>query len=254
MRAFKYLSWKAPSGYCCSKCGAKNQKLWRQWNTLADFIQLLCFFCACIDQKLDADKTDVRDQLGHLAAAVPTEDGKTFWGYTSVPSAGVAWWWRLPPASEEREVEPEQPRPEPPDYKAQVEYCIEADSNTAFRLWQHWHNAFDSWEQVNPGFWQVIGHGKNAAGKKMPICVGVEYARIEGHLVAFIYGTSVLVDHDAIADWRRKTFVNAKGVDNEENFHNCVSGIGIEIKRKYERCSNCKQGAWFDKSEDARSA
>jgi hypothetical protein len=36
------------------------------------------------------------DQIGGCVPAVPCEDALTFWGYTSVPSEGVAWWKRLP--------------------------------------------------------------------------------------------------------------------------------------------------------------
>lgn len=34
--------------------------------------------------------------IGWMVPAVPTEDGETFWGYTSVPQAGCEWWHRLP--------------------------------------------------------------------------------------------------------------------------------------------------------------
>lgn len=36
------------------------------------------------------------DQVGSMVPAVPTEDGMTYWGYTSVPQSGVDWWHRLP--------------------------------------------------------------------------------------------------------------------------------------------------------------
>ena len=34
--------------------------------------------------------------IGWLVPAVPTEEGNTFWGYTSVPYQGVYWWDNLP--------------------------------------------------------------------------------------------------------------------------------------------------------------
>lgn len=52
-----------------------------------------------------ADATEVRSerertvQIGWLVPAVPTEEGDTFWGYTSVPDAGCEWWYRLPAVS-----------------------------------------------------------------------------------------------------------------------------------------------------------
>lgn len=109
---FSYTMNEAPKGYACSTCQAKDVKLWRQYNTLANHIKLLCAPCACRDQKVadDVDKNGLirssipefaargsrTDQIGSLVPAVPTEDGDTFWGYTSVPQPGVEWWKRLP--------------------------------------------------------------------------------------------------------------------------------------------------------------
>lgn len=36
------------------------------------------------------------DQIGWRIPAVPTADGQTFWGYSSVPEAGCRWWYGLP--------------------------------------------------------------------------------------------------------------------------------------------------------------
>lgn len=115
-----------PAGYVCTGCGAKNCKLWRQYQTFADCIELKCAKCSGADiSTLDAAGTvestiftrgskvtehltgkvgvfgdpdfpvPRQDQLGGLMPAVPTEDGSTFWGYTSVPDAGVRWWKSL---------------------------------------------------------------------------------------------------------------------------------------------------------------
>lgn len=110
IQPFSYAS--TPKGYACN-CGAKNCKLWRQPNTLASHIELLCATCAMKDQRtgplnLDAKgrhKTTaigMNDQIGWLVPAVPTEDGTTFWGYSSVPDAGVDWWQFLPNHSKEK--------------------------------------------------------------------------------------------------------------------------------------------------------
>lgn len=34
--------------------------------------------------------------IGWLVAAIPTEDGETYWGFTSVPQEGANWWNNLP--------------------------------------------------------------------------------------------------------------------------------------------------------------
>jgi len=83
-----------PSDYVCSKCKITGVKLWRQYQTCADQIELLCGPCAEKDQDRTINLAET-DQCGWLVAAVPTLTG-TFWGYTSVPPEGVAWWQALP--------------------------------------------------------------------------------------------------------------------------------------------------------------
>lgn len=66
--------------YACTKCGARECKLWRQYQTMACFIELLCGPCALADQKkagpLDAEgrRPDEHggktDQIGWLVPAV----------------------------------------------------------------------------------------------------------------------------------------------------------------------------------------
>lgn len=101
-----------PSGYVCSVCGARGCKLWRQYQTFAEHIELLCCDCAGKDQERDVSSMNEEgmrltpeyswsrdqrsDQIGWLVPAVPTEVGDTYWGYTSVPEPGVQWWKRLP--------------------------------------------------------------------------------------------------------------------------------------------------------------
>jgi len=89
-----------PKGYVCSVCGDSGVRLWRQSNTIASCIELMCRGCALKNQTgkghmqgLEGIKTDC---IGWLVPAVPTEEGNTFWGYTSVPPSGVKWWYSLP--------------------------------------------------------------------------------------------------------------------------------------------------------------
>lgn len=84
-----------PVAYRCSKCGAQGCKLWRQYQTFVDEIDLLCLGCAEADQEQKADPYHM-SAIGFLVAAVPTDDGETFWGFTSVPAQAVAWWDALP--------------------------------------------------------------------------------------------------------------------------------------------------------------
>lgn len=132
----------------------------------------------------------------------------------------------------------------PEELIEKTEYCIEGDSDLAFILWREWHEAFKSWEQVNPGFIEQIGEGKNIKGKKMPVCVMGSYIRIDGHLIVVLSGTSQLVDYEAIEVWRKKTFKNAKGSTDYMNFNHCIRALGIEIKKKRKMCDACKAESW----------
>ena len=103
-----YASGKAPPDYKCTTCGAYGCKLWREYQTCADYTELVCCDCAGKSQGKDVSQIDAdgvrpcedarggTDTIGWRVPAVPTEDGSTFWGYTSVPAAGVAWWRALP--------------------------------------------------------------------------------------------------------------------------------------------------------------
>ncbi len=106
-----------PVEYRCGKCGIHGVKMWRDYQTFRNHQSLLCGSCACVEQSNDERRFEVHeyafghvevnripdphnigdgDQIGWRIPAVPTEDGETFWGYTSVPEAGVSWWKRLP--------------------------------------------------------------------------------------------------------------------------------------------------------------
>jgi hypothetical protein len=102
-----YSSKIPPKGYYCTSCGVHGCKLWREYQTCADYTELVCCDCAGRSQGRDVSAIDSEgkivdkwgdrcDQIGWRVPAVPTEDGTTFWGYTSVPAAGVKWWKELP--------------------------------------------------------------------------------------------------------------------------------------------------------------
>lgn len=105
--AIDYESTEAPVGYKCTACGRHGCKLWREYQTFADRTELRCCDCAGSDQSFDVSSIDANgkindpdlglcDQIGWFVPAVPTAEGDTFWGYTSVPDAGVRWWRNLP--------------------------------------------------------------------------------------------------------------------------------------------------------------
>lgn len=107
MKPFNYVEFNAPPDtYHCRNCGARGVKLWREYQTTAP--KLLCCDCAAADQgkdiseitpagKIPNGRYGTTDQIGWFVPAVPMEGiGDGYWGYTSVPDIGVAWWWQLP--------------------------------------------------------------------------------------------------------------------------------------------------------------
>jgi hypothetical protein len=81
-------------GYACSVCHATGVKLWRDSHTFLDSQTLACRSCA--EREAGKPARDGSDQIGSRVPAVPTADGATFWGYSSVPEAACRWWRALP--------------------------------------------------------------------------------------------------------------------------------------------------------------
>ncbi len=97
IQPFTYADRCTPEGYACTACGATECKIYREYQTIADATDLYCAACAFAKQEKPVESPPP-DNIGWLVAAVPTEDGRTFWGYTSVPDAGCKWWYALPDA------------------------------------------------------------------------------------------------------------------------------------------------------------
>jgi hypothetical protein len=102
-----YNSTTPPDGYRCATCNAFGCKLWRESNVFSNHVTLLCCDCAALEEKKDVMSIDANgkreteygdrtDQIGWHIPAVPTEEGDTYWGYTSVPKEGCDWWRALP--------------------------------------------------------------------------------------------------------------------------------------------------------------
>lgn len=82
-----------PADYVCRDCAASGVKLWRK-SASFEPVSLLCATCTVVEQKHPLDLSD-SDQCWGRCPAVPDLRG-SYWGYTSVPAEGVAWWDALP--------------------------------------------------------------------------------------------------------------------------------------------------------------
>lgn len=253
-----YEKLEIPNNYKCSRCKAHGVKLWRQYQTGTP--ELLCHRCADpalvvdlngrVDSELGrCDQIDDKvGKTGSLVPAVPTVECDTYWGYTSVPVAGCAWWRALPNqpgepaqpfyaapedlAAEQRLLEERRRYERKPDsYRRDTVYCIEATSFERHTLWSKF--AEDptarkygppserrvNWEQLNPGSMPTI-----ATDNKRPICVSCFWVRIDGHVVMFYEPTSRLVDWQKVDAWLAKEYPEVPKCD-AQNFHNCLIAI-----------------------------
>lgn len=98
-----------PDGYRCTICKASGVRLWRDYGTFLSHQTLHCFNCTILHaggpkrkydwdiERRGPDYTPDDCEIDGLVAAIPTAEDDTFWGYTSVPSEGVAWWFGLTP-------------------------------------------------------------------------------------------------------------------------------------------------------------
>lgn len=94
--AVVYSESATPEGYKCDDCGATGVRLYREYQAFLEHQALRCRACSLKKSGQESPDGETEHSIGWLVAAVPTEEGDTFWGYTSVPQAGVEWWDRLP--------------------------------------------------------------------------------------------------------------------------------------------------------------
>lgn len=125
---------------------------------------------------------------------------------------------------------------------AQTLFIVEADSYAYHSLWadhaEHslW-TSFDvrenrrshkarTWEQINPGW--LIEVGKLG---RMPCCISVSWARIDGHLVMFWYECSQVTDSRKAEAWLAERFKGTydgghrRASCDASNFVHCLSAI-----------------------------
>ena len=245
-----------PDSYKCSRCNLHGVKLWRQYNTFVDHLELLCWRCADPASKPDNEgyvtdidlniRTDqLNDKVGHTGSLVPavvTEEGVGFWGYTSVPIKGCAWWRALPTSNgdvlgvfmlKDEEIRAEEMIEE--DKKAMVELDVAYRRDTIFMVEATHYEKLCLWEKhssqsLTPRFptrtvtWESLHGMTYTIGqlRKRPICVSISWQRINNHIVMFYEPISALVDWKVIKAWLAKEFPHVKQQCDAMNFHSCL--------------------------------
>lgn len=122
---------------------------------------------------------------------------------------------------------------------AKTEYIVEATSFEQLCLWQSYakqspthHSHAVDWKEYSHGW--LVTVGKLA---KMPVCISVSWAKLDGHFVMFYEATSEVVDHRKIRKWLKKYYKPSKQhkkadsniVDETDanNFHLCIQHIDV---------------------------
>lgn len=246
-----------PDSYKCSRCNLHGVKLWRQYNTFVAHLQLLCWKCADPNSKPDnkgyVNDTELNirtDQLndkigctGSLVPAVITEEGTGFWGYTSVPVKGCAWWRALPTSDgdmlgmfmlSDKEVKVEKMIEENNRTRAELDalykrdtiFMVEATNYEKLCLWEkHCSQSLTHRFPTRTVIWESLHGMVYTIGylRKRPIVVSVSWQRIDGHIVMFYEPISALVDWKMIRSWLEKEFSHVKQQCDAMNFHNCLA-------------------------------
>lgn len=109
---------------------------------------------------------------------------------------------------------------------SQVEYMVEADDFAYHALWGAWNERV-TWQEEGPG--RMVGLGI-LIGR--PVNVDVRFARINGRLVMFYWGSSTLVDNDMVETFAGEVRKLAQGANPQRqpagktdatNFAHCVN-------------------------------
>jgi len=85
-----------PDYYKCGRCGADGVKLFRKSATSEPVLEqpLLCGDCTVAEQGRPLNLAESNQCWGRCPAIPDLRGG--WWGYTSVPAEGCAWWDALP--------------------------------------------------------------------------------------------------------------------------------------------------------------
>lgn len=117
-----------------------------------------------------------------------------------------------------------------------TEYVVDASHEESFQIWAKWCDQYGvKFDQDSRGYMETIGR---IDGR--PICVTVFWYIIEDTFrVAFVEGTSQLVDYAMIDDWKDVVFrcLNEGGYRHSDaaNFGNLLSDMQRRLKRCFIR-------------------
>lgn len=111
-------------------------------------------------------------------------------------------------------------------------FCVEATSFERFTLWSRW--CAESQEQWKPLFekWEQLGGWLVTVGEldDRPVCVSMDWVRMDGHLIMFWKAVSQVVDQLQVEAWFTEHFDRAWGggrqsMTDASNFHFAVAAI-----------------------------
>lgn len=108
------------------------------------------------------------------------------------------------------------------DFLNGVVGVVEANSFETMCLWREYTEELKKpWKQRTDGLLETIGH----VGK-MPVCLCLNTAEIDGHKLLFIDATSQMVDYRLIDKWLSKMLPGIRRT-NAMNFHNAFPHAAV---------------------------
>ena len=111
-------------------------------------------------------------------------------------------------------------------------YVVEADSFARHSLWEQCHTSHN-WEEDSSGLVVEIGRFN-----KLPICLSIWFATIDGHLVMFYECISLLAHWGKIDEWLKNNVPSINGNHCDAmNFHNCLITLKEKDERAYQSIS-----------------
>lgn len=152
--------------YACDVCKKDGRRLWRDYSTFLSHQTLIC--ASCIHDELIAKAIDegkmapaafvykeqygFTDQCGGRVPAITTEEGDTFWGYSSCPADRIIWWYAMPTYPDQLRLELDCQTNTAKHFVRQAQYMgkkwkeeLDENNNLHFQLdsVKYWADGFD---------------------------------------------------------------------------------------------------------------
>jgi hypothetical protein len=108
---------------------------------------------------------------------------------------------------------------------AATEYLVASTDFETLCLWRSFSDK-SKWVQLNPGIVHTVRYVK-FDNEEWPINICGFWVLLDGHLVLFYTGSSMVVHYGAVKAWIEAAAPWRKGQVDAMNFGNCLNDLGI---------------------------